>query len=105
MIYGDDVCVAHPLRHTWDELHARHTRFARAGYDVHNLGSYSLPRFILDILINLLPPPAYLLRILTTKLLQDFKQRVKVILVEMYVRLIRAVETIRLRRSAESRRS
>ena len=99
MLFGEDVRVAHPLRHTLAELCARHTRFARAEYDMSDLATYSLPRFVVHLIASLLPQPAYLCRMLTTKRVHSWRQRLTLILVEGYVRSIQAVETVRLRRA------
>jgi glycosyltransferase involved in cell wall biosynthesis len=104
LVYGPDVCVAHPARRSLSQLYRRAARIAGG---LHNVGSENHRSFLgfdKEILRGLLPPVHATVRVLTDSRLRGMKQRLLVVFVAFFEKYARAVEYFRLTLGGESKR-
>jgi glycosyltransferase involved in cell wall biosynthesis len=100
-IYADEVCVAHPARHSFAELYKRTVRLAGGIYDaqIQKCGSYVERNkfFLRSIAEDFAAPILCFSEIFFNTNLKGFSQKIVVYLIESAVRYIRAIEKIRLK--------
>jgi glycosyltransferase involved in cell wall biosynthesis len=107
-VYADDVCVAHPARHSFTQLIKRTVRLAGGIQDLHDKQSYSpLDRnflYLKELIKNLVPPVNFWLKILFRSNLTSLNQKLQVCWVMFIVRYTSAGEIIRLKCGGSSTR-
>lgn len=95
-IYADDVCVAHPARHSLEQLHKKVVRKIGGYQDVKKKKGYSFREFIDDMAIDLSPPFRVFFRIWLDKNLKGGKQKLNFIFLFLYIKYLKAWEKLRL---------
>ncbi len=95
-IYTDDVCVAHPARHSWNELHKKIIRIVGGHQDLKKKHGYSSKDFIRDLAMDLSPPFRIYFRVWSDENLKGNKQKLQYILVFLAVKYLKAWERMRL---------
>ena len=98
-IYADDTCVAHPARHSWNELSKRIVRLTGGHYDCKKKKGYSAKNFaedFEDLLKQLLPPVKTSFRVWSDQRLKSHRQKFQYICVVLAVRYLRAWHKILL---------
>lgn len=103
-IYGDDVCIAHPARDSFDELYKRVTRIVGGRYDLLKKNSKSSIEVIKDLLTAFKPPFRSFFRIWTNEKLQGNKQKLQFTFVMLFVRYVSTWERVRLQLGGEPKR-
>lgn len=98
LVYGADVAVRHPSRHTLEERRKRDARVASGWYDRDKRAAMSPLRFWLFLLLHMLPHPLHVLRLLGDGRLRGPRQRVGVLLMDLYTRWIQVRAMLRRRR-------
>lgn len=102
--YADDVCVAHPARHSLDQLHKKVVRLIGGHQDVKNKKGYPFWKLIKDVAIELSPPFRVYFRIWLDKRLKGGKQKIQVVFVIFYIKILKAWEKVRLQLGGNSAR-
>jgi glycosyltransferase involved in cell wall biosynthesis len=99
-LYADDVCVSHPARRTWNELHKKVVRITGGHLDLQQKRGVSSLRFVVGILLaslkDFLPPFRMYFHICSYKNLKGHKQRIQFTIAMLYVRYVRGWERLRL---------
>jgi glycosyltransferase involved in cell wall biosynthesis len=104
LVYGPDVCVAHPARRSLRQLYKRATRIAGGLHDVKPLNYHSFLGIDKEVLRGLLPPFHAAVRVLRDPRLRGLKQRLFVVFVAFFEKYARTVERFRLAFGGESTR-
>lgn len=100
-IYAADVCVAHPARYTFGQLHRRTVRlaggaFGRLMQTEHNALQKNMV-FAKLLVADLLPPVNFAISVFKDTRLGGFRQKGAAVLVLCWVRAVSAMEKVRLR--------
>jgi glycosyltransferase involved in cell wall biosynthesis len=104
LVYGTDVCVAHPARRSLRQLHKRATRIAGGLHDVRSKGKRLFAGFDKEILRGLLPPIHATVQVLTDPRLRGLRQKLPVVFVAFFEKYSRALERFRLMLGGKSTR-
>lgn len=103
-IYADDTCVAHPARHSLDQLYKKTVRVVGGYQDAKKKTGYSWSLFVKDILADLSPPLRIFFRIWSNKKLKGHKQKFQFTYVVLFIKYLHAWEKIRLQLGGSSTR-
>lgn len=103
-IYADDVCVAHPARHSLEQLHKKVVRKIGGHQDLKKKKGYKFSRFIGDIAVDLLPPFRLYLRVWLDKNIKGYKQKLQFNFVFLYIKYLQAWERVRTQLGGTSTR-
>ena len=98
LIYGPDICVRHPARRTLRELHQKTIRVMKGHHQWKSrLGyaSYYLD-LIRSIVLDLSPPVRFGLRLRKDQRVHGIRNKVKVLLVFMFEKYVRAWTRLRV---------
>ncbi len=97
VIYVDTVCVNHPARVTWKQLHSKIIRQTSGLLDINNLSESQTG---LDNLINwiayLLPSPRIIKLIIKEKEIKGYPKKIQLILIMFLVKVTRFYESLLL---------
>jgi glycosyltransferase involved in cell wall biosynthesis len=100
-IYADHVCVAHPARHTFQQLYLRTIRMTGGQYDLASQSTSSFLQdnflFLRSLVLDLIPPLMFIATICLDSRLKGFTKKIKVALVIFFVRYVSAREKLRLK--------
>jgi glycosyltransferase involved in cell wall biosynthesis len=100
-VYADEVCVAHPARHSFAELYKRTLRLAGGIYDaqIQKCDSYIQRNklFLRSVAEDFAAPILEFSDIFFNDTIKDFSQKLNVYFIMFVVRYIRAIEKIRLK--------
>jgi glycosyltransferase involved in cell wall biosynthesis len=107
-IYAEDVCVAHPARHSFTELYKRSVRLAGGIYDAQiqrcSTAEERNKLFFKSILEDFLSPILDIRNILSNSNLKTLAQKIEMYFILVLVRYIRGVEKVRLKLGGVSTR-
>lgn len=104
-IYADDVCVAHPARHSLEQLHKKVVRIIGGHQDFKKKKGYQVWEFITDIARELSPPFRVFFRSWLDKNLKGYNNKNYFTFVVLYVKYLRAWEKMRLQIGGKSKNS
>lgn len=98
LIYSQGVCVKHPARKSWSELHTKIVRQTSGMLDVASLNQKSDDRFatFLNWIAYLAPSPRITYLILTEPSINSLSKKVQTFLIMLLVKLFRGVELFRI---------
>lgn len=98
LVYAEDACILHPARHSMSELHKKVVRVIGGHHQLKSQGI--LPLFSLDFIKtlfrDLVPPVRFMVRLSKDDRVKGFNNKIKVLMVFMLDRYIRAWTRIRL---------
>ncbi len=107
-VYAEDVCIAHPARHSWGDLRKKVTRLIGGHQDLKRTRGHSQMRLALDVFASsikdVLPPLRMYYYIWSYDDLKNTRQRIQFAIAMMFVRYVRAWERIRLMMGGASSR-
>ena len=103
-IYADDVCVAHPARHSLEQLHKKVVRIIGGHQEFKKKKGYSLGEFFADMATDLFPPFRLYFRILLDKKIKGGVQKLQFSLVFLYFKYLGAWEKVRIQLGGTSTR-
>jgi glycosyltransferase involved in cell wall biosynthesis len=91
-VYAEQVCVAHPARFSWQQIHKRTARLVGGKYDLkrHKTSLFN------DLTRDFVPPVNFAIATFQDNRLKTIAEKTKVILVMVFIRYIGAWEKIRL---------
>lgn len=95
-IYADDTCVAHPARHSLDQLYKKTVRVIGGYEDVKKQRGYPFREFVMELVKDLSPPFRIFFRIWSDKKLKGHKQKIQFSSVIVFIKYLRVWEKIRL---------
>ncbi|MBC8120525.1 MAG: glycosyltransferase [Gemmatimonadaceae bacterium] len=105
LVYADDVRVAHPARHSFNELRKQKVRLVGGWRDRDKRSTSSkIAASAVSIVRDLLPPVGFVSRVSSDKKLKGFVQKSSVVFVHVRVKYSRAAERLRLQLGGESQR-
>lgn len=98
LIYSQEVCVKHPARKSWSELHTKTVRQTSGMLDVASLNQKSYDRFatFLNWIAYLTPSPRITYLILTEPSINDLPKKVQTFLIMLLVKFFRGIELFRI---------
>lgn len=109
-VYGDDVCILHPARHSLRDMYKQYTRISGGYHDIHPSDRPRILRFTKHLLLGLISPFVHLIyqgkarRIVSDPRLQGTKQKIQVLFVLFFVQYSKTIERLRLILGGQSRR-
>jgi glycosyltransferase involved in cell wall biosynthesis len=104
LIYADNVCVAHPARHSFGQLHRRVARVIGGMHDLNRKKNVLYIELGKGLLIDSLPPVRASLRVLSDPGIESLYNKVKIIVVMFFVQYAQVWETVRLKIGGHSAR-
>ncbi|MCM8781783.1 MAG: glycosyltransferase [Candidatus Omnitrophica bacterium] len=105
IVYDDNVCILHPARYSLSEIYKKQTMIIGGFYDMDSKKGYPLMLFISHLVgtWNWMQP-SYFISVCFGKDLSGCMQRVKVVMVMLFVKCVQTMERIRLRLGGKSQR-
>lgn len=94
-IYADDVCVAHPARHSLKELHKKVIRLIGGHQDFKIKKGYAFRNFVDDVTKDLLPPFRFYFRLWLDKKIKGLR-KLQVVVILFSVKYLGAWEKVRI---------
>ncbi|MFQ4142096.1 glycosyltransferase [Chlorogloeopsis sp. ULAP02] len=101
-IYADDVCVMHPARYTFSQLHQKIQRVAGGIYDLKT--EKSLFKSLKEVYRDLRPPIKFIVKYFPDEKLRGINKKMQFTLVTLSIHYLRAWENMQLRLGANSKR-
>ncbi|WP_373479348.1 glycosyltransferase family 2 protein [Geminocystis sp.] len=99
-LYASDVSVTHPSRYSFSQLYKQTIRHTGGIYDLYLRSEFpkteGIYLFLKYILLNLMPPVSFALKIFKNPQIDKLKDKFTIILVFFLVRLITLLEICRL---------
>ena len=107
-VYAEDVRVAHPALHSFQQLRRKAVRYAGGAYDLRQQSECNWLKqnwlFIRAIAFNLMPPIFFAINNYADPRLNTIQDKLKVILTMTLVRYITVIELLRLKLGGVSAR-
>ncbi len=105
LTYVDDIRVAHPARRSIGQLYRKVTRIIGGLHDLRCRNVTGLhPRLGKGFIVDALPPVRASLEVLRDPAIRRRRDRLKVVLVMVFVQYVQVWETLRLRLGGRSKR-
>ncbi|MBF2005400.1 MAG: glycosyltransferase [Chlorogloeopsis fritschii C42_A2020_084] len=101
-IYADDVCVLHPARYTFSQLHQKIQRVAGGIYDLKT--EKSVLKNFKEVYRDLRPPIEFIFKYLPDIKLNGINKKFQFVYVVLFIHYVRAWENMQLRLGANSKR-
>lgn len=105
--YAEDVQVAHPARHSWNQIYQKTIRTIAGAYtkQCRTVSIFEKRKITLVYLIqNLSPPLVFFVNVFRDSRLQGIKPKMQVSFIMLFIKYARAWEIIRLQLGAEPSR-
>ncbi len=98
LVYGHDVCIRHPARRTLRQLYQKTVRVVKGHHQLKSRTGYAFYHldFMRSIALDLSPPVRFGLRLSKDERVKGIKNKVKVLLVFMLDKYVRAWTRLRL---------
>lgn len=103
-IYADDTCVAHPARHSLDQLYKKTVRVIGGYQDAKKKKGYPFREFVMEVARDLSPPFRMFFRIWSNENLKGHKQKIQFTSIMLFIKYLQAWEKIRLQVGGRSTR-
>lgn len=103
-VYAEDTCIAHPTRYTFGELNKRIRRLAGGNYDQSKSKFHFIKYWVRSIKHTVSPIIKAIFGMYPVDQLHGTKQKIKFILVCLYVGFIQNYETVQLLITGKSKR-
>ena len=94
--YADDVCIAHPARHSWPEIAKKISRVIEGRYKIDAKQNEPINKFLKRIFLLTRPPVRDIRRALTDKELSNLRYRLGLSLVFVRIRYLSLWKEIQL---------
>ena len=103
-IYAYDTCVAHPARHSLDQLYKKTIRVIGGYQDAKKNRGYPFRELLTDLTADLSPPCRIFFRIWSNQKLKGHKQKIQFASVVLFIKYLHAWEKVRLQIGGSSTR-
>lgn len=87
-VYADDVCVAHPARHSWPEMSRKITRVIEGRYKIDGKQAEPVQRFLRRTVHQIRPPVRDIYRVFADETIQGWYYKVGVSLIFVFIRYL-----------------
>lgn len=103
-IYADDTCVAHPARHSLEQLYKKIVRVIGGYQDAKRKRGYPFSLFVMELARDLSPPFRMFFRIWSDEKFKGHKEKIKFTSVVLFIKYLHAWERVRLQVGGRSTR-
>ncbi|MBD1872384.1 glycosyltransferase [Nodosilinea sp. FACHB-131] len=95
-IYADDVCIAHPARHSWPEISKKIVRVIEGRYKMEHQQTEPITRFLKRMAWQTRPPMQDISRVFADKKVPSLHHRLKLSMVFISIRYLSLWKEIQL---------